>query len=294
MSLSCLVRETHVKLAHRQLSGDGTVKFTFIDHQGHTFETCLLDLGYRTVPRVVCISTQVGCPFDCRFCAIGRDPFVRNLSCDELSYQILSAMDYSHWAEGHQTFEVAAMGTGEPLCALEELVSAVRSAKEDFPELVSLNVSTIGIPERIRQYSQTDIQGVDLSLQLSLHGASDEQRTFIMPIASRFSLSTVLRACKEFAITHKKAVLANYLLVEGVNDRCEDAIQLCKLLDPCFFSIKLSILNPTETAQLVGSNAAAISKFQTTLQNNGFQARVFTSCGRDIGAGCGQFSNSPA
>jgi 23S rRNA (adenine2503-C2)-methyltransferase len=284
----------NVEPVRRLVSTDGTVKVSFLDAEGRRFETCLLNLEYRIVSRVVCVSTQVGCPFDCRFCSVGSDPFIRSLTRDEIFAQVFSAIHDSFWHPRHNAFEIAAMGTGEPLCALEELIGAVQMSKEQFPELISLNVATIGIPDGIRRYSGVDIEGVDVNLQLSLHGASDEKRAIVMPLASRFGLVPVLNACEDFALRRQKPVLVNYLLIDGVNDSAEDAFDLCRLLDPHFFTIKLSVLNPTKAIGLTGSRGDAISRFQNILRNNGFShVRVFTSCGKDIGAGCGQFSNCP-
>jgi 23S rRNA (adenine2503-C2)-methyltransferase len=294
MLASHLEAATQIEPVRRVLSTDGTVKLSFLDKRGLRFETCLLNLEYRMVPRVVCVSTQVGCPFDCSFCSVGSDPLIRSLTCDEIFAQVFSAMRDSFWDGGQGAFEIAAMGTGEPMCALDGLIDAVRISKETFPELISLNVATVGVPDGIRRYSQIEVEGIDINLQLSLHGSSDEQREMLMPLASRFGLGAVLKACEDFAMRRQKRVLANYLLIDGVNDTAADAFDLCRLLDPRYFTIKLSILNPAGVANLRGSQADSIHRFRNTLWSNGFsEARVFTSCGKDIGAGCGQFSNSP-
>ncbi len=276
---------------HREESLDGTVKHTFSAQQTTAYEACSLNLPYRRVTRVICVSTQIGCPFDCTFCAIGTKPFLRNLSATEILEQISFVSADSTWSD--QNFEVAAMGTGEPLLALQELTDAIISAKIRFSGLCSLNVSTIGLPEKIRNYSELDIPGVELNLQLSLHGSTDPQRQLIMPRASAAApLMSILDACKDFASTHRRPVVVNYLLLEGVNDTIVDAHRLAKLLSPDSFSVKISALNSVPHAQVAGAGRESLVSFSSVLRDFGLDARVFVSVGSDIGAGCGQFSNA--
>jgi 23S rRNA (adenine2503-C2)-methyltransferase len=195
------------------------------------------------------------------------------------------------WSD--QNFEVAAMGTGEPLLALQELTGAIVSAKIRFPRLCSLNVSTVGLPEKIREYSKIYLSGVELNLQLSLHGSSDSQRQLVMPRASAAaSLMSILEACKEFASTHGRRVVVNYLLLEGVNDTIIDAHRLAKLLSPDRFSVKVSALNTVPNVQVIGAGRESLGLFSSVLRDCGLESRVFASVGSDIGAGCGQFSNA--
>jgi 23S rRNA (adenine2503-C2)-methyltransferase len=277
---------------HREESLDGTVKYTFSGRQNAAYEACSLNLPYRRVSRVICVSTQIGCPFDCTFCAIGARPFLRNLSATEILEQISVVSTDPTWC--HQNFEVAAMGTGEPLLALQELTEAITSAKIRFSRLCSLNVSTIGLPAKIREYSKIDLSGVELNLQLSLHGSSDPQRQLVMPRASTAaSLISILDACEEFASTHSRRVVVNYLLLEGVNDTIIDAHRLAKLLSPDRFSVKVSALNTVPNAPVIGAGRESLALFSSVLRDCGLEARVFVSVGSDIGAGCGQFSNAP-
>ena len=278
----------------RSLSADGTVKFSFAVGQGVTYESCLLNLGYRRIPRVVCVSTQIGCPFDCAFCAVGRIPLQRNLSASEIFNQVLHALTDPLWRGMTDPFEVAAMGTGEPMCALEEVIGAVRQAKHAFPNLRSLNVATVGIPEKIERYADECVEGIEFHLQLSLHGTTDQQRTHIMPRAARVPIADILAACSRFARKHGRQVLVNYLLLDGFNDSEEDAMRLIKLLAPELYSVKLSVLNRTPTFRFDTAGTRAFQSFCSVIARKGLQVRIFTSAGVDIGAGCGQFSNSLA
>jgi 23S rRNA (adenine2503-C2)-methyltransferase len=280
-------------LSRRSVSSDGTVKLSFADANGRSFETCILNLDYRPISRVVCVSTQIGCPFDCLFCAVGQEQFVKSLASLDISHQISAAIDDASWGNRRIRFEVAAMGTGEPLCHLDEVVAGVRRARADFPTLVSLNLATVGLPDGIKRYARVDLDGVEPGLQLSLHAANDEKRALIMPSASRFKLSSVVDACRDFAVIRKRRVTVNYLLIQGINDAEQDALKLCDLLEPEFFLIKLSILNQTRRSALKGSSPEVISRFKNILSEHTLESRIFESCGSDISAGCGQFSNNP-
>lgn len=284
---------SELRLLARATSFDGTVKLSFGLKGGHTCDSCLLDLAYRRFPLVVCVSTQVGCPYDCRFCAVGQGSFSRSLSVQEISEQILLSRMDPWWASKDEDgFEVAAMGTGEPMLVLDQLMDAIRIAKSRDEGLVSLNLATIGIPARIRQFARERVDKVELNLQLSLHATTDDQRRCLMPRAAQFALGDVLDAACYFSQLRKKRVTANYLLVRGVNDSEKDAHRLVELLDPRFFEIKISVLNPIPLEQLQPSPLARLTDFCALLQSEGLQARVFGSAGVDIGAGCGQFSNS--
>ena len=184
------------------------------------------------------------------------------------------------------------MGTGEPMMLLRELIGAIRMAKVRDVKLASLNVATVGIPERILEYAECDISGVKLNLQLSLHGTTDNQRLQIMPRAALFGIKEVLSAASYFSKT-KTRVVVNYLLLHGINDSSCDAERLAKLLDPELFVLKISELNSIPEGTLVPSSRQRLFEFQDWLLERGLPVRIFTSAGVDIGAGCGQFSNSP-
>jgi 23S rRNA (adenine2503-C2)-methyltransferase len=275
----------------REVGSDGTVKLTFCAAHETAYEACLLNLPYRQVSRVICVSTQIGCPFDCTFCAVGDTPFLRNLSGAEILEQIIAVSRDPAWID--EDFEVAAMGTGEPLFALQELLQGIVEARSHLPRLCSLNISTVGLPAKIREYAQTKVCGVRLNLQISLHGTSDEQRGIVMPRATTAAgLKSVLEACEEFALLHRRHVVVNYLLLRGINDSIVDAQRLVSLLSPEYFTVKISALNPVSDGKVFGTDHTALQSFCSSLRALGLEARVFTSAGSDISAGCGQFSNN--
>lgn len=278
----------------RSVSTDNTVKLSFRISDESWYESCLLDLPYREIRKVICVSTQLGCPFDCVFCAVGTTPFRRNLTCEEILEQIRCALSDPFWNEREEDFEIAAMGTGEPLCALAEVAAAVSATKSCTPHLKSLNVATVGIPERIREYSSMHIEGVQLNLQLSLHATSNEQRRRIMPRAATINLHEILEACRQFSLSHRNRVVVNYLLLKDFNDSASDAARLADLLDPALFSVKVSVLNAAPHLTFKAAERRELREFCSMLQQSGLAARVFTSAGVDIGAGCGQFSNLAA
>ncbi len=289
-----LLQVVPITLRARSSSADGTVKLAYMIPEGGRVETCLLDLAYREIPLVVCVSTQVGCPFDCKFCAVGLTTYERNLTAEEILYQITLSRQNPWWQSrmGSQ-YEVAAMGTGEPMLVLPQLIGAIRIAKAEDDGLISLNVATVGLPEKIREYANEEIDGVKLSLQLSLHGSTDEQRWQVMPSASRFGIGKVIAAASDFARSKQTCVTVNYLLFEGLNDSFEDARRLAAMLNPRFFTIKVSAFNPVPGAEAVPASYQRLFEFSSWLKEQGLSARVFSSAGVDIGAGCGQFSNAP-
>jgi len=278
----------------RVISADGTAKLSYWVKNNYQCDTCLLELPYRETPLVICVSTQVGCPFDCSFCAVGLTTFQRTLAEQELLDQILlSRLDPWWGSKVSEPYEVAAMGTGEPMLALPKLIGAIRRAKEQDPALVSLNVATVGIPDKIRKYANENIDHVKLGLQISVHGSKDEQRRYLMPRAADFDLGSIVEAGIYFAKTRNTKVVANYLLIRGVNDSIEDAKRLAALLDPNHFAVKVSALNAVTGGKWTPANTKSLLEFCDWLKSNGMNARVFTSAGVDIRAGCGQFSNLP-
>ena len=258
---------------------DGTEKVLFSTADGRPVEAVLM--RYRDGRRSLCLSSQSGCPLTCTFCATGRMRFGRNLTASEILDQALHFRRFE--AVDHAVF----MGMGEPLLNLD----AVLEACERLPDLgISSRrtaVSTVGWIPGIERLTR---EGPPVRLALSLHAADEALRSELMPVNDRYPLPDVLDACREWASVRRQQVFVEYLMLDGVNDRYEQAMALADVLEPRrAFKVNLIPYNPTD-ADLRGSTRAAIDAFSAALEERGVRATVRLTRGREIDAACGQLA----
>jgi 23S rRNA (adenine2503-C2)-methyltransferase len=272
--LSCLAAERE---AH---SADGTEKVLFHTADARPLETVLM--RYRDGRRSLCLSSQSGCPLTCTFCATGSMAFGRNLTASEILDQAL------HFRRKEEVDHAVFMGMGEPLLNLD----AVLEACERLPSMgihpSSTTISTVGwIPgiDRLAEH-----EGPTIRLALSLHAPDDALRSELMPVNDRYPLAEVLDACRRWHELRRRKVFVEYLMLAGVNDRYEQALQLARLLEPRgAFKVNLIPYNPTDS-DLTGSGREAIDAFLRALAGEGVPATVRLTRGRDIDAACGQLA----
>jgi 23S rRNA (adenine2503-C2)-methyltransferase len=258
---------------------DGTAKALFETADGRPVEAVLM--RYRDGRRSLCLSSQSGCPLTCTFCATGRMKFGRNLTASEILDQAL------HFRRSDAVNHAVFMGMGEPLMNLD----AVLGACERLPELgiatSNTAISTVGWIPGIERMTR---EGPAVRLALSLHAADEALRSELMPVNARYPLADVLAACRRWHEARRRQVFVEYLMLDGVNDRYEQALQLGAVLEPReAFKVNLIPYNPTD-AEFRGSSRDAIAAFRAALQDRGIHATVRLTRGRDIDAACGQLA----
>jgi 23S rRNA (adenine2503-C2)-methyltransferase len=237
--------------------------------------------GHHTV----CISSQVGCRFACKFCVTARRGLLRNLEPDEMVQQVLHARRHA----GEAGLNVVLMGMGEPLDNFDNVVQAIRVLSS--PRLATIGarritVSTTGIPARIR-----DLAGLDLrvKLALSLNASDDASRRRLMPVSARHTLAATLAAAEEFAARTRHHVTLEYVLLAGINDRPEDAARLREIGRPgAPFKLNLIPFNPDSRLRYARPDPEHVRAFEALLQGTFRSVTVRWSLGLDIDAACGQ------
>ncbi|MBD0265624.1 MAG: 23S rRNA (adenine(2503)-C(2))-methyltransferase RlmN, partial [Tolypothrix sp. Co-bin9] len=204
-------------LHYRSESPDGTVKYLLRMIDGHIIET----VGIPTDKRLtVCVSSQVGCPMACDFCATGKGGFIRNLKRHEIVDQVLTVQEDF----GQRVSNVVFMGMGEPLLNLDAVIGAVKSINQDIGIGVrSLTISTVGIPGRIRQLAEHQLQ---ITFAVSLHASNQKLREQLIPSARRYPLEALLDECREYVKLTGRRVTFEYILLGGLNELPEHAVEL--------------------------------------------------------------------
>ncbi len=267
-----------LELDSEQRADDGTVKALFRTRDGRPVEAVLM--RFRDGRRSVCVSAQSGCPLDCRFCATGQMRFGRNLTASEILDQAL------HFRRIEEIDHCVFMGMGEPMMNLD----AALDACDRLPDLGVTNrrttISTVGWLPGIEALTEQDRP---IRLAFSLHAPDEALRSELMPVNERYPLAEVLAACRRHFERRRRRVFIEYVMLAGVNDRHEQALQLAELLDPKTFKVNLIPYNPTG-AGFSGSGPRAIEAFRSVLASRGIPVTVRLTRGREIDAACGQLA----
>ena len=266
-----------------RVAPDSTRKYLLRLADGLIIET----VGIPTAKRLtVCVSSQVGCPMDCDFCATGKGGFTRNLKAYEIVDQVLTVQqDF-----GQRVSNVVFMGMGEPLMNIKQTVAAVRSLNQDVGiGQRALTVSTVGIPGKIKQLGQHQLQIV---LAISLHASNQQLREQLIPSAKRYPLSTLLDECREYVRLTGRRVTFEYILLAGVNDLPEQAQQLAKLLKGFQTHVNLIPYNPISEVDYQRPKSDRIATFTNILQQKQITVSVRYSRGLEADAACGQLRAS--
>lgn len=269
-----------------------TAKYLFSTYDGKSIETVLIPSGEGRA--TLCISTQVGCPLNCEFCATGKLGFDRNLTSGEIVDQyVMVAKDYGI----ENVTNIVFMGMGEPLINFQETVKSLKIITSEFNKSISrtrITVSTSGLPQKIIDLADT---GLRVKLALSLHSPFEEIRSKIMPINQRYPLENVLSAIQYYAKTTKTRITFEYTMFDGINDRDEDVKELAKICSKLPAKINLipfnSIkhMNPTGfAAKLEPSPRDRMEAFADKLRNRDITVLIRETQGDDIDAACGQLA----
>jgi 23S rRNA (adenine2503-C2)-methyltransferase len=272
---------TALEAATELRADDGaTTKWLWRLRDGAAIETVLMHYDDRTT---VCVSTQAGCAMACGFCATGQAGFERQLSVGEIVEQVVRA----RWAAGdRRVSNVVFMGMGEPLANVDATWGAVRRLHEDLGiGARHLTVSTVGIVPGIRRLTAG---GLPVGLAVSLHAADDELRDELVPINRRYPIAELLEACGEYRSRTGRRVTFEWALIDGVNDRFEDAERLVPLARGLAAHVNLIPLNPTPGYPVVGSSRNRVHAFRDRLAAGGVAVTIRDTRGRDIDAACGQ------
>jgi 23S rRNA (adenine2503-C2)-methyltransferase len=284
--------------SHVSESTDGTKKFLFGLDDGRSIETVLIPSEMRedrAPRRTLCVSTQVGCPLDCKFCATASMKLKRNLTVAEILLQIFEV----ERATGEEITNLVFMGMGEPMLNYNNLVRSLRIITDPDTEILGkrrVTVSTSGIAPAIRQFAK---EGLNVKLALSLHATTNSLRTRLMPINKRYPLEEVLSAMDEYYQTTRRAVTYEYILFDGLNDSAADAIRLAKIARRIPSKVNVIPFHPIDFTHPSGFGATlkpatkqAFDSFISLLRSEGITVTTRTSSGKDIEAACGQLALS--
>src|SRR5438067_1335242 len=270
-------------------SEDTTRKFLFRLGDGNLIESVLIPAspalyGERSDRRTICVSTQVGCAYGCRFCASGLDGFSRNLDASEIVQQLLAVEK----ATGERIDNVVFMGMGEPLANLANVVRSIRIINAPWGLEIGarhITVSTSGLAPQIKKLADETLQS---RLAISLHGATDDVRDKIMPINRKYNLTTLLAACDYYASRKKQRIYFDYILIAGINDAEEQAHLLAghaRRLGP---KVNLIPYNTVEGFEWSRPSRERQERFLAILRQHGTVATLRREKGHDIDAACGQ------
>jgi 23S rRNA (adenine2503-C2)-methyltransferase len=263
-----------------------TFKFLWRLRDGQLVESVLICSGAR---RTVCVSSQVGCPARCAFCASGQQGFFRNLRPSEIIEQVLQI---NHWlaSKGEKVSHIVYMGMGEPLKNYESVVQSIYLfSHPDFLNISQrrITVSTVGVIEGIRRLAQ---EGVRVNLVLSLHAPNQHIRKKIIPYARKYPLEDILAAMDEYAQKTKRDITYEYTLIAGINDHPDHALELAHLLKGKQCTVNLIPYNPVPGLKLRRPDKKSIKQFRSVL----YGSHIINTCrytkGIDIAAACGQLA----
>jgi len=268
-----------------KVSANGlTRKVLFALRDDETIESVLMHYERR---HTVCISTQVGCPLGCVFCATGQSGFVRNLSAGEIVEQVLF-FARSLQADGERLTNVVFMGMGEPLANYEATWQAIETLNDKKGFKLGarrITISTVGLVPGIRRLAE---EGIQVGLAISLHAPTDELRNELVPVNRRHPLNQLMAACHYYVERTGRRISFEYALIDGINDGVEQACQLAHLLDGLLCHVNLIPLNPVPELPYRPSSPSRIRAFQAELDRLKVPNTLRVERGADIQAGCGQ------
>jgi 23S rRNA (adenine2503-C2)-methyltransferase len=268
-----------------QVSQDGTRKIVLRTRDGEVLESVLIPEERRNT---LCVSTQVGCPLACSFCATGKMGMIRNLTVAEIVDQLMRAREVL--PEGDLISNIVFMGMGEPLLNLAAVKESIRIFTD--PRCLAMaprriTVSTSGVVPQIRPLLEIG----PINLAVSLHATTDEVRDELVPLNKRFPLDTLLGALRdEELISRKRPVFFEYTLMAGTNDSLEDARRLPRLLEGIPGKVNLIPMNPHPDASYQPPSQEVCDAFAAEVHASGLRVTLRRNRGRDIDAACGQLA----
>jgi len=269
-------------------SKDTTQKFLFRLRDANLIESVLIPAspalyGERSDRRTICVSSQVGCAYGCKFCASGLDGWTRNLEAGEIVQQLMAVEAQS----GEKIDNIVFMGMGEPLANLKNLMRAIKIINAPWGLGIGarhITVSTSGLAPQIKELAEDPTQ---FRLALSLHGATDEVRSQIMPVNRKYPLDVLLEAC-DYYVARKRRMLFEYILIADVNDTDDQAHELAKHAQRLSAKVNLIPYNTVEGLEWSRPSRARQERFHSILRYHGIVSTLRLEKGHDIAAACGQ------
>jgi len=275
-------------ISKKQVAEDGTTKFLFELGDREKIETVVIPTATRTT---VCISTQAGCKFGCKFCASGIGGWARNLTCAEILTQILHAKEE---AGKHQKplSHIVCMGTGESFDNYDNLLKALRIVNDARGIHIGarrITLSTVGLIPEIMRFSKENFQ---VELAISLHGYNDASRSRLMPVNRKYPFTELIQACRQYIqLTHRQ-ITFEYILIKEITCTQEAARELAKHLKGMICKVNLIPYNPVQEFPYQPPSREEMRGFQRRLEAFGVHATLRTPRGREIAAACGQLRHS--
>jgi len=271
------------EIYHRTEARDGTVKYLLKLADGQIIEA----VGMPSAKRLtVCVSSQVGCPMACDFCATGKGGFLRNLATHEIVDQVLTVQEDF----GQRVSNIVFMGMGEPLLNTDNVVAAIRCLNQDVGiSQRSMTLSTVGIPGRIRKLADEQLQ---VTLAVSLHASNQAQRQGLIPSAKAYPLTELLAECRDYVKLTGRRVTFEYILLAGLNDQPQNAAELAQHLRGFQSHVNLIPYNPISEVDYQRPSEASIREFVAQLESRHIAVSVRYSRGLEENAACGQLRAS--
>ncbi len=260
---------------------DGTVKYLFRLFDGECVESVFMRYEHGNT---ICISSQAGCRMGCRFCASTIAGFARNLTPSEMLGQVIAASKDT----GERISNIVMMGIGEPLDNFDNVIKFLQLVNCENGLNIGyrhISLSTCGIVPKILKLSE---YSMPITLSVSLHASSQNDREKLMPIAKKYDIDELLSACRKYISDGGRRISFEYTMIEGQNDSEQDALRLSKLLSGMLCHVNLIPLNTVDGRDYRKSGKTAIQNFVKTLEKHGITATVRRKLGSDIDASCGQ------
>ena len=272
-------------IKEKNLANDGTLKLLLSTEDNESIEC----VGIPTEKRLTaCLSSQVGFPMDCKFCATGKEGLKRSLKASEILDQILFIENEMN----RKVTNIVFMGMGEPLLNIDDLLLSIRSINNDFQiSQRKITVSTVAVPKMISKLSDKSFQilgNCQFTLAISLHASNQITREMIIPSAKNYEIKNIIEDCKKFVRETGRRVSFEYVMLSGVNDKIEHANELSNLLKGFQCHVNLIQYNQIDEIEFQRTSLKNLQLFQSRLVKNGIAVSIRKSRGLDKNAACGQ------
>ncbi len=272
----------------RFVSSDETIKLLLGTDDGESIET----VGIPTLKRLtVCVSSQIGCPMGCRFCATGKGGLQRSLKVHEIIDQVLSVRE----ALGRRPSNVVFMGMGEPLLNIDAVLDAIRCLNNDLGiGQRRITVSTVGVANtlpKLAELAKLHLGSVQFTLAISLHAPNQQLRESLIPTAKTYPITELLRDCSYYFSSTGRRVSFEYILIGKINDQVHHAEELAHLITGLNSHVNLIAYNPIDEEDFARPSMKNVFAFKATLERQGIPVSFRSSRGLDQNAACGQLRN---